>query len=79
MDGTVSRFCPHCKSPARGNPCWYYLDNPQAAAGGWDAPCTGDDADETYWARERRIRRIWLPLVLLAVVAAAAFLIMKGP
>jgi hypothetical protein len=69
----MSPFCPHCKSPARGNPCWYYLDNPEAAAGGWDAPCTGDEADEAHFARERRLRRNLL--LVFAVLTFAAVLI----
>jgi hypothetical protein len=37
------RPCGYCKSPAWRNPCWYYLDNLEAARCGLDAPCICED------------------------------------
>jgi hypothetical protein len=68
----VSRYCPHCKSPARGNPCWFYLDNPRAAEGGWDAPCTMDEYEIATLKREQNFGRNVTILVVLMVAAAVA-------
>lgn len=73
------RFCRHCKSPARGNPCWYGIVCPQGAAMGFDPPCMCDDYAEEVWRRERRWSRRWLLLIAFAalclgVVVAAELL-----
>lgn len=47
------RACRHCKSPAKGNPCWWGLDNPQYRAGGGDPPCFGDFYNaQRFWTGE---------------------------
>jgi hypothetical protein len=67
--------CRYCKSPARGNPCWYFLDRPEHAAGGGDPPCiVHEDDDEApplprfglRWSR-------WLFIFILAAVVAAIY------
>lgn len=67
----MSRACPHCGSPARGNPCWY-------ASAGDEPPCLWD-ADREY-ERECRIRnrrsreRVVNILVGIAAATVASFI-----
>lgn len=61
------RACRHCKSPARGRPCWWHLDHPDYARRGEDPPCVIDD----YAAAAKRGRRRG---VLTAAAVAAAVL-----
>jgi hypothetical protein len=53
--------CRYCKSPARGNPCWFALDYPLS---GGDPPCVDDDYREEYEradgpAKEARSAHAW--------------------
>lgn len=77
----TTRACRYCKSPARGNPCWWFVDHPDHRAGGGDPPCACDcdydDRDsEAIEAREwRRRKRLFFFLVLLPVSIGIAFII----
>lgn len=79
----MSRACPHCRSPARGNPCWYATDmSPERyrtfCNAGAEPPCLWD-ADREY-ERESRIRnrrareRMVNILVGIAAATVASFI-----
>lgn len=73
----MAQPCPFCKSPSRGNPCWYYLDYPHFAKIGGDPPCTDYDYDHV-WQRKRARSGWWLAgaLVLMVVLAVGAALLL---
>lgn len=74
------KACRYCKSPARGNPCWYFLDRPEQATSGADPPCAFDAEDEAdaYAYQERRgrrrklSRRRWTIFFVVVILASAA-------
>lgn len=74
----LGKPCPHCKSPARGNPCWWYLDNPEYAAGGGDPPCECDAYAEEAHARERRFGRNVLLVIAGLAIAFAVLWLWRG-
>jgi hypothetical protein len=53
----MARPCRHCGSPARFNPCWYALENPEYATGGGDPPCIEEMWVEESMSRERKFNR----------------------
>jgi hypothetical protein len=61
------RVCRHCKSPAKGNPCFWQVDRPVEWAG-FDAPCDGDRYDERTERADRSLRRTGLALAVAALV-----------
>lgn len=67
----MHRACPHCKSPSRGNTCWYGVTiHKNATPGGGDPPCVCDGYAEDVEARDRRFNRnIWLLVCGPAIVA----------
>ncbi len=67
------RACPYCKSPARGNPCWYYTDIEEAVRSGGDPPCTDTDYAERFEAKRRRVRI--KSIIFLGIIAAVLALI----
>lgn len=66
-----NRACPYCSSPARTNPCWWFIKHPEQSPSGGDPPCFGDAYDEDMNSRERRFGRNWLLLTALAVAIGA--------
>lgn len=88
MKDDSERACRWCKSPKRGDPCWYFLDSPEHAAGGGDPPCYEDendrwDRDEAWQRRHRSRRRRWAWTLffagLIIVCALAGWLGPKAP
>jgi len=59
-----TRACRHCGSPARGNPCWYFINHPKYS--GSDPPCAEDD----YYENERP--HPWITITVIVSLAAAA-------
>jgi hypothetical protein len=79
---TRARSCRHCKSPARGNPCWYFLDHPEQVEPGADPPCIDDSYSEEYEdrmdGRRKRRRRAWSIFFVLVILASAgAYLLFR--
>ncbi len=60
------RACRYCGSPAKHDPCWFYLKYPEAMKSGGDLPCW----DDLEYSPRRRAR--WRIAVLAALIAAAA-------
>jgi predicted nucleic acid-binding Zn ribbon protein len=69
------RACPDCGSPARGNPCWYFLDRPEWATSGADPPCSDYDYARDAMARERRFGRRCFWIFWMSVVALIALIV----
>lgn len=78
----MGRPCPHCKSPAWRNPCWFFLINPEAACSGGDPPCVCDEFAVESIARDRISAGLFYVLataVMVSVVAGGAASGLFGP
>lgn len=66
----IGKACRHCKSPARLNPCWWFLDHPEQHPSGGDPPCIGDqyDDDQSALAAMRKRRFFCMSLFIIALL-----------
>ena len=61
------RACRHCGSPAKGNPCWWSMKNPERANQD-EPPCMDDFDIEQYKARERRRHKLFHGFLIAAAI-----------
>lgn len=64
------RACGHCRSPARGNPCWWFIRHPSPAYSGADPPCVMDDYSDELDVRRRSDARTTIIAIAVIVIVA---------
>lgn len=75
---TKFKYCDHCGSPYKGNPCYWLTDRPpEIVSAGWDSPCSCDFDAEASYQRERQIGRRFFYGFVTVVLFTIGFIVYK--